>query len=304
MKRILALIFTLIMVMSLAACGNSTKRSNVSDNTGDGDVTETEIPDISETLAPEGSQGDTDPSGNGDETTEAEKLIIAEDIKPENFILSDSGADYETYTIENISYRDVLDYKDRLVEKGFCIQSYSMGSEIEADNLAYEIKYKFQYTGTESIISFTELERRAEQGLEDTGTLTVTVRARNLNGYNLPELPEGAWNIFDNDKKKVIVHTLKPVLGCSKEERITAAKNYVELLKGNGYSLNVEEHPEGKEGNYVWYYVPLYDFYAEDASGNSVEVKVWENLEFSSSIQTDIDEWVEIEITFKGVIPD
>lgn len=68
--------------------------------------------------------------------------------------------------------------------------------------------------------------------------------------------------------------------------------------------MNVEEHPEGKEGNYVWYYVPLYDFYVEDASGNSVEVKVWENLEFSSSIQTDIDEWVEIEITFKGVIPD
>ena len=57
MKRILALILSLIMVMSLAACGSSTTEPNVSENVGNVTETETptETPDETETSTPETS---------------------------------------------------------------------------------------------------------------------------------------------------------------------------------------------------------------------------------------------------------
>ena len=87
-------------------------------------------------------------------------------------------------------------------------------------------------------------------------------------------------------------------VNCSKEERKTTAKSYVETLKGNGYSLNVEEYPDGKELSYTSSQVPLYNFYAEADNGGSVKVYVYEDLAFPYS-QAGVDEWAGIEITFK-----
>ena len=303
MKRWLVLTLSLVMILSLVACGVSTTEQDVSDTVGNVAGTD----NSHEILTPESSQETATPSAttstnDSSMDTAPENLIINEDVKPENFKLSDSGEDYETYTLENIPYREVLDYKNILIEKGFCITSYSMGSDIEADRIDYEIKYKFQYSGTESIISFTELERRAEQGLEDPGVLTVTVRVRDLSQYNLPELPEGDWCIDDGIKRGEygwVMHRLNSYVNCTKAERVALAKSYVESLKENGYTVNAEEYPEGKELDYTSSYVPLYNYYAEDENGRTVEVYVYEDLAFPYT-QAGVDEWAGVEITFKS----
>lgn len=290
MKRCLALILSLVMILSLVACGDSTTAQGVSDKAGNAAETE----NSQDTMAP----SDTTSSDDNSKGAGLGNLIIDEDVKPENFILSDKGSDYEAYTIENIPYRDVLGYKNRLSEKGFSITSYSMGSEIEADRLDYEIKYKFQYSGTETIINFTELERRAEQGMEDPGILTVKIRARDLSQHNLPELPEEDWTIDDGGKSGWIICKRASYVNCTKAERVALGKGYAETLKTAGYTVNAEEYPEGKELGYTSNYVHLYDFYAEDENGCTVELEVYEDLAFPYS-QAGIDEWAGVEITFK-----
>lgn len=283
MKKIITLMLCLIMVMSLAACSG---KKTTEESKEPGKSQETTV------------SSDTTSSDDSEESTEIEKLIIDEAIKPENFKLSDSGADYETYTLENITYRDVMNYENKLLTNGFYIQRYAFGSKVEADNLAYEVKYKFQYTGTAYITSYTEFEERAKQGQNDPGSLTVTVRVRDLSHYNLPQLPEGDWTIDDNAKSGWIIHKLGSYVNCTKAERVAIAKNYVESLKGNGYTVNAEEYPEGKKGNYVQGYIPLYYYYAEDESNNNVEVVVSTDEDFPYT-QAGIDEWSEIKITFR-----
>lgn len=301
MKKFITFMLCLNIVMSLAACGDSETTEQSSDTSAQTDVMTTtgeneEAEKIQETAASD----DTTSSSESEEVTEIKELIIDEAVKPENFILSDSGENYETYTLENITYSDLMKYESKLTEEGFYIQRSAFGRPIEADNLNYEIKYQFQYTGTAYITSDTQLEERAAQGEEDYGNLTVTVRARDLSHYNLPPLPEEDWRTDDDAKKGWVMHRLNTYVNCSRETRMTLAKDYVEALKDAGYTLNAEEYPEGKEGNYVNGYIPLYYYYAEDENKNNVKVVVSSDEEIPYSlVGVKAEEWAEIEITFK-----
>lgn len=283
MKRIITLLLCLVMMMSLAACGGS----GTADESG-------ETVDSQETVVSDNSTS----SENSEEPTEIKKIVIDEAVKPENFQLSASGEDFESYTLENITYRDVMNYESKLIDNGFYIQRRSFGSEVIADTVAYEIKYLFQYSGTDYITSYTEFEERAKQGQSDPGNLTVTVRARDLAGYNLPSLPEEDWTIDDGGKSGWIICKRGSYVNCTKAERVALAKGYAETLKAAGYTVNAEEYPEGKELGYTSNYVHLYDFYAEDENGCTVELEVYEDLEFPYT-QAGVDEWAGVEITFK-----
>lgn len=283
MKRIITLLLCLVMMMSLAACGGS----GTADESG-------ETVDSQETVVSDNSTS----SENSEEPTEIKKIVIDEAVKPENFQLSASGEDFESYTLENITYRDVMKYESKLIDNGFYIQRRSFGSEVIADTVAYEIKYLFQYSGTDYITSYTEFEERAKQGQSDPGNLTVTVRARDLAGYNLPSLPEEDWTIDDGGKSGWIICKRGSYVNCTKAERVALAKGYAETLKAAGYTVNAEEYPEGKELGYTSNYVHLYDFYAEDKNGCTVELEVYEDLEFPYT-QAGVDEWAGVEITFK-----
>ena len=283
MKRIITLLLCLVMMMSLAACGGS----GTADESG-------ETVDSQETVVSDNSTS----SENSEEPTEIKKIVIDEAVKPENFQLSASGEDFESYTLENITYRDVMNYESKLIDNGFYIQRRSFGSEVIADTVAYEIKYLFRYSGTDYITSYTEFEERAKQGQSDPGNLTVTVRARDLAGYNLPSLPEEDWTIDDGGKSGWIICKRGSYVNCTKTERVALAKGYAETLKATGYTVNAEEYPEGKELGYTSNYVHLYDFYAEDENGCTVELEVYEDLEFPYT-QAGVDEWAGVEITFK-----
>ena len=283
MKRIITLLLCLVMMMSLAACGGS----GTADESG-------ETSDSQETVVSDNSTS----SEHSEEPTEIKKIVIDEAVKPENFQLSASGEDFESYTLENITYRDVMNYESKLIGNGFYIQRRSFGSEVIADTVAYEIKYLFQYSGTDYITSYTEFEKRAKQGQSDPGNLTVTVRARDLAGYNLPSLPEEDWTIDDGGKSGWIICKRGSYVNCTKAERVALAKGYAETLKAAGYTVNAEEYPEGKELGYTSNYVHLYDFYAEDENGCTVELEVYEDLEFPYT-QAGVDEWAGVEITFK-----
>lgn len=283
MKRIITLLLCLVMMISLAACGGS----GTADESG-------ETVDSQETVVLDNSTS----SKNSEEPTEIKKIVIDEAVKPENFQLSASGEDFESYTLENITYRDVMNYESKLIDNGFYIQRRSFGSEVIADTVAYEIKYLFQYSGTDYITSYTEFEERAKQGQSDPGNLTVTVRARDLAGYNLPSLPEEDWTIDDGGKSGWIICKRGSYVNCTKAERVALAKGYAKTLKAAGYTVNAEEYPEGKELGYTSNYVHLYDFYAEDENGCTVELEVYEDLEFPYT-QAGVDEWAGVEITFK-----
>ena len=287
MKKFIALMLCLIMAISLVACGGN----ETTGETGDASVN-TELSDTTE----KGDESENTQEDVADNNDKVEKLIIEETVKPENAKLSDSGTDYETYIIENITYQEVMNYESKLIANGFNIQRGSFAYPVEADNLKYEIQYQFQYTGPDYISSHAELENRVAQGKVDEGNLTVTVKVRDLGSYNLPQLPRGKWRTTDNGK--FVIHNLNSYENCSQAERVALAKGYVDSLKTAGYTINTEEHPEGKEGNYVRGYIPLYYYYAEDANNNSVEV-IASTKEDGPYTLAGVDDWAEVKITLK-----
>lgn len=329
MKKILVLVLALALVMALAACGGQTAGSaqqgssaaqsgaaaSGTEEPSSSEAPVETIPPVSsdvpvETFPPTNPEGPitTTPVTSGTPSSDGsngsagiEKIVIDDAVKPENFKLTDSGEKrfqgyYETYTLDNITYQDVLKYEEKLIAQGFYIQYGAYGTETEADNLAYEVKYSFRYTGKEFI---SDLEGRAKRGEKDPGVLTVTIHPRDLSRYNLPALPEGDWRIDDNAESGWVMHRLNSTVNCTKAERVALAKSYVETLKGSGYTLNAEEHPEGKEGNYVAGYIPYYYYYAEDGENRSVEVVVCTSEEGDYYRLKGIEDWSKIEITFE-----
>lgn len=303
MKKAIALLLTLLMVLSLAACGSRTNTEG-SSSTGEQTGATTSIPEqdkkpssSQETSNPDGTSVSSDNSNWG----ESVDSIIDKMAKPSNAVISDSGADYVTYTLNNATYQDVIDYENILKPEVFFIRLTSTygNYEAEADHVQAEIKIVFRYTGTEYISSPADYAKRAEQGIKDPGILSVTIRMRALGSYNLPALPEGDWRTDDNNY--YVIHKLNSYKNCSKEERRTLAKNYVELLKAGGYTLDVAEYPDGKDGNYVAGYESLYEFSAKDKIGNHVTVKVATRKNFDPYHEANTDDWAEVEITLKKV---
>ncbi len=294
MKKLILFAICLITAVSFVACGDngdSTVQGGESGQQGTADTNITSSPD----------KKDENGENNGNNVIgESEKVIISEAVKPANGTLSDSGADYETYLIENISYEEVMNYESKLRKGGFYIQGTSYGYDREADGLKYEITYKFNYKGTAYVTNYDQFEERVAKGEKDYGDLTVTVRARNLDGYNLPELPKENWSIQDGAIKGVVYQKLSTYENCGRETRKNMAMDYVKELKASGYTVNAEEFPNGKEGKYVTGYIPLYYYYAEDENKNSVKVVVSSDENVPTSlVGVTSDEWAQIEVTFK-----
>lgn len=296
MKKLILLAMCLITAVSLVACGDNgdTPVQGGEEGQQTSDTNITSSPDKND-----GNGGNNENNGNS-VIGESEKVIISEAVKPANCTLSESGADYETYLIENISYEEVMNYESQLRNEGFYIQGTSYGYDREADGLKYEIKYNFKYTGTAYVTNYDQFEERVAKGEKDYGDLTVIVRARNLDGYNLPELPKENWAIQDGAVKGVVYQKLSTYVNCGRDTRKNMAIDYVKALKASGYTVNAEEFPDGKEGKYVTGYIPLYYYYAEDENKNSVKVVVSSDETIPTSlVGVTSDEWAQIEVTFK-----
>mgnify|MGYP003297531749 CR=1 FL=1 len=110
MKRILALILSLIMVMSLAACGNSTTETDVSENVGN--ITETETPNEADTIEKaEGEKGLPIP-----EPPFAYEITTEEQDGIERFILTATCTDDEFTNYMKTCYGADSEY--RMTENG------------------------------------------------------------------------------------------------------------------------------------------------------------------------------------------
>ena len=110
MKRILALILSLMMVMSLAACGNSTTETDVSENVGN--ITETETPNEADTIEKaEGEKGLPIP-----EPPFAYEITTEEQDGIERFILTATCTDDEFTNDMKTCYGADSEY--RMTENG------------------------------------------------------------------------------------------------------------------------------------------------------------------------------------------
>ena len=110
MKRILTLILSLIMVMSLAACGNSTTETDVSENVGN--ITETETPNEADTIEKaEGEKGLPIP-----EPPFAYEITTEEQDGIERFILTATCTDDEFTNYMKTCYGADSEY--RMTENG------------------------------------------------------------------------------------------------------------------------------------------------------------------------------------------
>lgn len=296
MKKILLTVLCLVTVISLTACGESGNGPEPTEKSGGTSDTNVSAGENSEN----NENNENNENSENSEISQSEKLVISEAVKPANFTLTDSGADYETYFIENVCYEDVMNYESTLRNEGFYIHGSSYGYDKEAESLQYDVKYNFNYKGTSYVTNYDQFEERAAKGEKDYGDLNVTVRARDLSGYNLPELPKDSWFFQDNAIKGTFYHCLSTYENCGRDTRKNMATDYVEKLKASGYTVNAEEYPDGKEGNYVTGYVPLYYYYAEDANKNSVKVVVSSSEDVAVSlVGLTSAEWAKIEITFK-----
>lgn len=300
MKKAIVFLLSLIILLSLVACGGHTTGNNSNAN-GQQDTSVSSEQDVGDDHSQETGSNDKTYSNGYENLADSHIAALDKIPKPQNTEITDSGEDYVTYTLRNATSKDVLDYEDILREEGMYVHLtyYSYNNyESEAEYVPAEIKIRFHYTGKEYISTDSEFRKRAKNGMEDRGDLSVTIRMRDLGSYNLPLLPNGDW--CTDDDSNYVIHTLNSFVSCGKEERKSLAKDYVELLKSNGYTLEAMEYSDGKDGTYKVGYESLYYFSAMDQTGNCVTVSVGTE-ELDPYMLYDTDDWAEIEITLKKV---
>ncbi len=311
MKRFIAFMLCLAVAVSMAACGSETKneeealgdagQSGVESDIEDGDTEASSVDELEETEEPETEAPETEPAA-------PEIPAVDLTLKPENAELTDSGDDgfryYETYTLKDATYQEVVDFEEYLRGRDFYITNGSGTGYYKntAEHLSAKVEELFEYTGPDYISSSDQFAERLEKGIEDRGDFSVTIKMRDLSAYNFPELPKAEWYFSDNNGN--ITAVLSTPNDCEIETRVTLAKDFVEELKKSGYDKDVTEYPEGRDDIKLSEdYISEYSFMAYDDIGNRATVTVVSSKgtaeRYCMLNGYDIDEWSKVEIVFR-----
>lgn len=249
MKKAIALLLTLLMVLSLAACGS---QATTEESSTTNEQTETTTPEVEEKEQTEESTETVETENEGSEvafdnswTSNAYEKQLPE-IPFDNWGVEEAHDD-NAYLIkvENVLYKDVKEYGELLTTCAFTqnlwVADESEGIEyrLSADSRSgYSISYDFNaYSYDEPI----------------TGLLYITIYDNRIGSETsdgiswgdeeidtvFPALPEGVWeeNIYDDEWRKTSIKSCRTL---TKEE----VEAYVESLKEAGFTDDMDEDPQ------------------------------------------------------------
>ena len=266
MKNAIALLLALLMVLSLAACGSQT------DSVGkiDEDKQQTEQADQIDN-SQQSETGATEETQQSETSVQEENIIYTLDTVPkpngrEN--PTEVTEDGYVFVWQNQTERQELDdYIVLLTAEGFAVSEFSAHKSDDKIQVAQATR------GNATVeLSFSQGEM-FEKIYYDFYVL-ITVEEVELSDVNadlsrdefdslIPALPEVKW--YDNDGESAKARWKHHQTSQLDMDDIA---EYVNSLKDSGYTIDMEEAPNGNEDYDVYY------FSAKNQDGVEVEVKV------------------------------
>ena len=249
MRKAIAILLSLLMVLSLAACGSQT---TTEEGGTTNEQTEATTPEVEETEQNEESTEiveatapETEPAFDNSWTNNDYEKQIPE-IPFDNWSVGEAhDENAHRIKVKDVLYTDAKEYGELLTDCAFT-QNLWVADETEgleyrlaADNESgFSISYDFNaYSDDEPI----------------TGLLVINIydnriENENINGVSwgdeeidtsFPALPEGVWegNVYDDEWSKTSVKSCNTL---TKEE----LEAYVEILKEAGFTDDMDEDPQ------------------------------------------------------------
>lgn len=277
MKKAITFILSMLLVLSLVACGSQTE------SVGKIDEEKQQTEQVSQTEQPDSTQQnetDTPEETEQPETSvQEESVVYTLDTVPKP-VMEEMGSeieeDYAEYAsrFPSTSHQELFDYLAALEDDGFTITvtnqeegnnegGYTYEAEAVHENATVSIYYEWSTPLQGSVVR--------ETGIFDVVISVEEVELPNVNAdlsldefdSLIPTLPDVKWydNDFENNNARWKHHQTSQL-------DMEDIAEYVNSLKDSGYTIDMEEAPNGNEDYDVYY------FSAKNQDGVEVEVKV------------------------------